>query len=30
LSGDLIKKIGLAAASPGDLSEPALVLKIIK
>jgi hypothetical protein len=30
LSGDLIEKIGLAAASPGDLSEPALVLKIIK
>ncbi len=30
LSGTLIEKIGLAAASPGDLSEPALVLKIVK
>ena len=30
LPGRLIENIGLADASPGDLSEPALVLKIIK
>ena len=28
LSGDLIEKIGLAAATPGDISEPGLVLKL--
>jgi len=30
LSGHLIEKVGLSAASPGDLSEPALVLVIKK
>ena len=30
LSGDMIKKIGLAAATPGDLSDPAMVIEIVK
>lgn len=28
LSGDLIKKIGLSAATPGDVSDPAMVIEI--